>query len=318
MNNKQNIINEGGRQPITEPQDNNNQQQEKGWLSLFSNLGSYITNMFGKIFSKEPEQSENANDTRQIELDRASKLILEKTESLIYGGAKNENLTKENIINNLKQILEQPIPEDEEEKENYYVSIIYRIIEYEILFQKSADGAAKEYLDYIEKRYYTKLDQANKFRTECEQKIDKYLDEVENRDEEFKNLSSEEKIGVINKEGKEIFQENLRVIDEKIKEYKALFEINEFTLSNCAQLVKCKKDIEEKNNQLQNDIRYLERLKELYEKWDINNENGLRIFRGSEDEKIEWHELTKDYQVSETDYMKINGETSEYNINTEL
>ncbi len=315
--------NEGGGQSITGPQYNNNQQQEEGWLSLFSNLGSYITNMFGKIFRKVPEQSENANDTRQIELDRASKLILEKTEKVMKNNSRESNQSLSEVIAELNNILAEPIPRNYKAREDYYLKLIFRIIDYEVLSNKSPKEAAKEFLDYVSQEHYPIISEAYKIRSKSKQIIKKYY--MAPSEEKNDNLQYINETHEFNNEGEtkqELFKSNVDFINRKIQECIS----GKAQLDNLLEYLQNKQTDEVDNENLsqrienikanyyrplEKDIEYLERLKELYEKWDINNENGLRIFRGSEDEKIEWHELTKDYQVSETDYMKINGETSE-------
>jgi hypothetical protein len=207
-------------------------------------------------------------------------------------------------IENLKQVLTEEVPKDNlREKQDYYLRVIYRIMDIEKLYNGEAKEAAAEFLKYIDNdEQYQNLFYAVVFKKLCTENVDNdfkkkvvekkltnsgiKIDELEAK--QIKKLST--------LESKDNSMDSLREIHFQRKYFEGLIpKIKEELLNKEGEkkLEQNRDKVTECCRKMEEEVEIMKKQEELLNLWRFDLDKGEIGFEGSKEDYEAWSSLSE-------------------------
>ncbi len=271
-----------------------NKENHYPFLNLAYNGNSHYDAV---IISECNPDSDKAFEEEPINIEKSSKLLRQKIKNK---NSKNkleqrklDGLTIEKTHKALDELLSS-WEKHSEEKDKYYLKIIFKIMDLESLYG-GKEEVAKVCLRRAKESEVTILEKAHNFKEKCEDYLIKNYEDAANiKSNEGEQESNEDK-------NKQIFEENKQLLENKREFYQEQKKYLEELLSVCNKVLRegesqenkeeSKRTIQEKSLSLQTQINNLDKIIELYNKCKIDKENSEIRFEGNLEEEQVWERL---------------------------
>ncbi len=272
---------------------------------------SQETNIKQRAENDETKESNNSEEEipeewlkniRDIDVNEAVKLIRDrKSIDVLFPRCEN---SLEEAIGNLKQVLNEEVPEDNSrEKQDYYLRVVYRIMDIEKLYNGEAKEAAAEFLKYIkEEEARQKLGEAISLKKLCIDKTEnKYREDINivtNKLElsgvSAKELSPDEIEKFRTLESKDNARDNFNEIYFQRKHFEGLIPKLKEVLNKegSEKLEKNKDKITLCCDKMEEEVEIMKKQEELLNLWRFDVENDEIGFEGSIEDYDKWKELS--------------------------
>ncbi len=266
------------------------EQQSENWLSwLVGNLASTAKNAYtyfaNWFYGEQHSQIHNKNLTNISEgelqnlfpdhkrLDKPAQLISNKTLEVKKKIKESNNLEnrKEEYTEQLYNLLNQSCPTDLASEQDYKLKIIFLMLELESIYG-GAKKAVREFAEakILNEHQKTNLHNAILFENEC---MDDYLGQRESS--QFDNYLRRQEIDKEQLSQEEINKYKKKWVQEKDEEFLNIVD------------------------KINNDNIDKDKLKELYNLWEFNEEKGVEEFKGTLEQVEEWREITENFSLAE-------------------
>ncbi len=268
---------------------------------------SQETNIKQRAENDETKESNNSEEEipeewlkniRDIDVNEAVKSVQEKySRDLHFPECEN---SLEEAIGNLKQVLNDEVPKDNsQEKQDYYLRVIYRIMDIEKFYNGEAKEATAKFLKYIkEEEARQKLGEAISLKKLCVNKIDYESDlslekKLKSSGIQLKDLNGNEQDKLLTLITKDNNRDNLKLLYCQRKYFEGLIPKikEELNKEGEEKLEKNRDKIAESCRKMEEEVKIMHKLEEVNKLWKFDLEKGNSEFTGNIEDYKAWEEL---------------------------